>query len=84
MSNKKGHTDLNTGHQVIDFARKRNAHIEKAGSFVSIETRRGKMHIVDNNVQMDKQTKSNVKKWLRLLGLMLFLFLCVYPIFIRL
>jgi hypothetical protein len=70
MSKGKGHTDLNNGKSVVDFAQKRNAHISDAGKFTAIETPRGKMLILANNETFDKHTKSNIKRWLKFLGLM--------------
>ncbi len=73
MSNKKGNRDIETGNDVVNFAKKRNADVYNSGNFTAIETPNGKMFVKDNNEKMDKHTKSNVKKWLRLLGLMIVL-----------
>jgi len=70
MPNRKGHTDLKNGHAVVDFAKGRNADVHPAGKFTAIETPKGKMLIMDNYNDFDKKTTSNVKKWLKLLGLM--------------
>lgn len=81
MSKSKGHTDLNTGNKFVDFARKRGAVVKKSGNFTSIETPKGKVHINASNDTLDKQTVSNLKKWFRLLGLMLFITICgILPI----
>ena len=82
--NKKGNRDIETGKDVVEFAKKRNASVFEHGRFTGIETPKGKMYVSETNEKMDKFTKANVKRWLRLLGLMLFIFLCAYPILIRL
>ena len=79
----KGNHGLETGKDVVEFAKRRNASTFHHGLFTGIETPKGKMYVSETDEKMDKHTKANVKRWLKLLGLMLFLFLCAYPIFIR-
>lgn len=75
--------DLSTGEKVVKFAKERGAKVEKAhGGFTAISTPRGKMMIYPGRDKLDKQTVSNTKRWLRLLGLLLFLLFCAYPIYI--
>lgn len=69
-----------TGKDFANLARKRGAKISINRGFTSIETPKGKVMINETNDRLDSQTRSNLRKWFRLLGLMIFIVLCVIPI----
>lgn len=68
--NRNPEPNLSTGHKVINYAKGRGADVREDGIFTSIETPAGKMHVKDSNQTLDKQTQSNIRRWLRLLGLL--------------
>lgn len=63
--------DISTGDKVIEIAKKRGASVtpNAHGRFTAIETERGKMHILPGRQMLDKRTQSNVRRWLKLLGI---------------
>ena len=66
---KKSH-ELNTGNSFIDLAKGRGASVEPAGNFMKIKTPAGSMKIAPGDEILDKQTRGNIKRWFKLLGLM--------------
>lgn len=83
MSKKHRFDPFKSGQNAIEFAKERGASIEEKKTFTKISTPKGSVYINPGREDLDKYTQSNLKRWFRLLGLMLFLLLCVYPIFIR-
>ena len=71
MARKPG-SPLNTGDDFVELAKRRGAKVTQGKSgFVQIETPKGKTYINPSHDVLDKQTISNIKRWFRLLGLML-------------
>lgn len=87
---KKNIHPFNTGDDFISLAERRGAIIETKGNsgFIKIKTPKGSVFVAPGDKQLDKKTVSNLRKWFRLLGLMLFILYCiaifVYPIITRL
>lgn len=74
MSKKnKGQHPFNTGDDFLNLARARGAVVEKAGRFWKVKTPAGTAHIAGGTEKLDDQTVSNLKRWFRLLGLMILL-----------
>lgn len=67
----------NTGDSFIKLAKARGADVQKAGRFQKISTPKGSVHITPGKDTLDSQTRSNIRKWFRLLGLMAFIFYLV-------
>lgn len=67
--------DLTTGDGVIKYAKGRGADVtpQSHGNFTAIETPAGKMHIRPGKEKLDKPTQANVRRWLKLLGLLVIL-----------
>jgi len=60
-----------TGNDFIELAKRRGAKVSVGkGGFTSIETTQGKVHINPSNENLDKWTRSNLRRWFKLLGLM--------------
>lgn len=76
---KKNEPNLRTGDEVIKFAKGRGAEVtpNAHGRHSAIETPSGKMHILPGKETLDKQTQGNVKRWLKLLGLLSLLMVAV-------
>lgn len=74
MTKKSKKKEPKTGEEFVGLAREKGAHISHGHShFVSIETPKGKVYINPSHDKLDKQTISNLKRWFRLLGLMVFI-----------
>lgn len=72
MSKKnKGEHPFNTGDDFLNLAKARGASVEKKGRFFRIHTPRGSTYVAGGKEKLDDQTISNLRKWFRLLGLML-------------
>lgn len=81
MTNKP-RSPLNTGHDFIELAKKRGAKVSLGkNGFTQVETPKGKTFINDSKDTYDKQTISNLKRWFKLLGLMILIFGCLYLIY---
>lgn len=77
--------DLRTGKDFVNFAEKRGAKVthNAHGGFTSVETPAGKVFINPSSHTLDKQTIGNLKRWFRLLGIMVFIMTCcAYPIYV--
>lgn len=76
---KKKDNILRTGNDIISFAEKKGAHIVRRGLFWSIIGPNGnKMKIRPGNDELDPKTISNAKRWLKFLGLMIFIGICLF------
>ncbi len=64
-------TGPQTGDEWIDLGKRRGAVVREGGRFTSIETPKGKVIIAPGDERLDKMTRSNLKRWFRLLGLMI-------------
>lgn len=60
-----------TGDDWIALAKKRGAIVREGGKFTSVSTPKGKAMIAPGRERLDNWTRSNLRRWFRLLGLML-------------
>lgn len=81
MPKKKGNSPVgpHTGNDFIQLAKERGALVEKSKKFTKIKTPKGSVHIAPGDTNLDPQTRLNLRRWFRLLGLMLFIVLCILP-----
>lgn len=62
---------IENGHDVVDYASEQGANIsQRKDGRVKISTEKGSMLVYDNKVQYSSVDKGNVKRWLKLLGLL--------------
>lgn len=64
-----------TGNQFIKLAEERGANVTQTdkNNFTVVKTPGGSVHIAAGDTKLDPQTRSNLKRWYKLLGLMLLL-----------
>ena len=76
MAKKKG-LDVQSGRDVVEYASKHGAEIsQRKDGRVKISTEKGSMLVYDNNHPYSSVDKGNVKRWLRILGLLIVLLVC--------
>ena len=68
---KKNEHPLQTGDQFIELAKSKGASVTPHGNFSKVETPEGSVHIAPGRNRLDNQTISNLKRWFRLLKLLL-------------
>lgn len=78
MSKKSTKYNPKNGHQVIeDMAGKPGVEIhQKKNGMVTIKTDKGSMQVVDGKSNYSEHDKANVRKWLKLIGLLILLGTC--------
>lgn len=75
---KKAHLNIQNGQDVVNYASSQGAEIsQKKDGRVKITTEKGSMIVFDNTRQYSSVDKGNVKRWLKLLGLLVVLLACV-------
>ena len=76
MPKNKG-LKIDSGKDVVDYASKQGAEIsQRKDGRVKISTEKGSMLVYDNNHPYSSVDKGNVKRWLKLLGLLILILLC--------
>ena len=69
------------GREVVKYAKEKGAKIEqKKNGMVKISTPSGSMQVEDNKHNYSEHDKSNIRRWLKLLGLLLLFLLFVFLI----